>query len=293
MADSARGAAWKDVPVFGEPVPGYDYRPRPGAYAAIFDGQGRVAVVRTRKGHFLPGGGTEPGETPEETLRREVAEEIGHGVTDLERLGEAAEWVLSTIEDEPVRKQGVYFTASLGPLLPVETESDHTLFWLTPEEAIARLSHRSQAWVIDRLERRRAARPAPGEADLARLLFGMEPALDKREFAFCSLAPEAAEPLLPRAWATAREAEGVTLILEAAEARSLGLSFDATWALITLSVHSSLSAVGFLAAMAAALAREGLSVNAVSAYYHDHLFVPWAERQRAVAVLEALSKEKR
>lgn len=127
--------------------------------------------------------------------------------------------------------------------------------------------------------------------DLARLLSSMKPALDDREFAFCSLAPEAAGPLLSRAWGTVNEAEGVTLVLEAGEARERGLPVEASWALITLTVHSSLSAVGFLAVVARALAEAGISVNAVSAYYHDHLFVPWVERGRALSILERLSVE--
>lgn len=133
----------------------------------------------------------------------------------------------------------------------------------------------------------------PGETDLARLLSGLEPVLDGREFVFCSVTPERAERLLPRAWGAARETEGVTLVLEAGEAHGQGLPVDATWALITLTVHSSLSAVGLLAAVAGALAGAGVSVNAVSAYYHDHLFVPWSESSRALSVLEALSEERR
>jgi hypothetical protein len=134
--------------------------------------------------------------------------------------------------------------------------------------------------------------PMVGEAELSKLLSSMEPVLDVREFAFCSLPAEAAVALAPRAWATVREAEGMTLILEAGEARERGLPVEATWALVTLAVHSSLGAVGLLAEVSAALAAAGISVNAVSAYYHDHLFVPWAERGRALSILQGLSEEK-
>jgi hypothetical protein len=54
--------------------------------------------------------------------------------------------------------------------------------------------------------------------------------------------------------------------------------------------HSSLLAVGFLAAVTAALASEGISVNPVSAFHHDHLFVPWERRRDAMRILRALSR---
>ena len=55
--------------------------------------------------------------------------------------------------------------------------------------------------------------------------------------------------------------------------------------MITLDVHSALDAIGFLAAVATLLAKAGISVNAVSAYYHDHLFVPREKADEAMRLL--------
>ena len=57
--------------------------------------------------------------------------------------------------------------------------------------------------------------------------------------------------------------------------------------MITLNVHSSLEAVGFLAAITARLAAAGMGVNPVSGFYHDHLFVP---AERAAEAMEILSR---
>ena len=65
-------------------------------------------------------------------------------------------------------------------------------------------------------------------------------------------------------------------------------TFEAAW--ITLTVHSDLAAVGFLAAVAAALASEGIPCNAIAAFHHDHLFVPVAMAERAMAALERLQE---
>jgi hypothetical protein len=63
--------------------------------------------------------------------------------------------------------------------------------------------------------------------------------------------------------------------------------------MITLNIHSSLDAVGFLAAITARLASAGMGVNSVSAYFHDHLFVPAVRADEAMAILDGLAAENR
>jgi hypothetical protein len=61
--------------------------------------------------------------------------------------------------------------------------------------------------------------------------------------------------------------------------------------LITLMVHSSLEAVGFLAVITERLAAAGISVNAISAYYHDHIFVPVDKAFQAMKILHQIMEE--
>jgi len=91
--------------------------------------------------------------------------------------------------------------------------------------------------------------------------------------------------------ATFREAEGLTVILEEAEALRLGwpLLFRAAW--LTLTIHSDLEAVGLTAAFATALAEAGISCNVVAAAYHDHIFVPIESGPAALAVLQTLQQD--
>jgi hypothetical protein len=81
----------------------------------------------------------------------------------------------------------------------------------------------------------------------------------------------------------------VTLVLRREDAESAGLSYQFVARLITLTVHSSLDAVGFLAAITARLAEAGIAVNAVSAFHHDHLFVPEHRAEEALAVMKNMS----
>jgi hypothetical protein len=131
----------------------------------------------------------------------------------------------------------------------------------------------------------------PGELNLITLLRTLRPELHPQPYAFCSLAPEAYVRLETAALGMFREREGVTVILEHAAAERLGLPAGPAWACITLTVHSALEAIGMLAAVSARLAEAGVSCNPVAGYYHDHLFVPWDARQRAVEALEALSSD--
>lgn len=129
-----------------------------------------------------------------------------------------------------------------------------------------------------------------GETDLTLLLRSMEPHLWERPLIFCSVDPATYERLEISPIGMFREREGITLILEQEQADQAQLPYTDLWACITLNVHSSLTAVGFIAAIGRKLAAAGLSVNPVSAYYHDHLFVLWGERERALSVLQGFNR---
>jgi hypothetical protein len=128
-----------------------------------------------------------------------------------------------------------------------------------------------------------------GEHDITTLLNNMQPLLHESPYVFCSVDAETYERLPFEPLATFFEAEGVSIILDEEEARDCDLAYDSIWACITLNVHSSLTAVGFLAVITSILAKAGISVNPVSAYYHDHLFVPWDSRTRALEVLRKMT----
>lgn len=137
------------LPEFGERLSGRAYAPRPGAYAIAFDDEGRVAVVSTKKGIFLPGGGAEKGETRQQALAREVREECGLDVTKSRLVAEAVEHVISEGEGA-FSKECAFFRTEWKPAAHPATEPDHELCWLAPEDALARLAHKSQAWAVAR-----------------------------------------------------------------------------------------------------------------------------------------------
>ncbi|KAL1592551.1 hypothetical protein SLS59_009643 [Nothophoma quercina] len=87
-----------------------------------------------------------------------------------------------------------------------------------------------------------------------------------------------------------REAEGTTLITtkSVADAEKIYYAFPSR--MITLDVHSSLEAVGFIAVVANELKELGMGVNPVSGYFHDHLFVPEGREEEAMECLRNIAK---
>ncbi|WP_300519871.1 ACT domain-containing protein [Aliiroseovarius sp.] len=129
-----------------------------------------------------------------------------------------------------------------------------------------------------------------GETDLNALLATLSARLVEGTYVFVTL-PEGRLPagLSPRM--AFREAEGTTLICLQSEAEAHGLSWEFPCRMITLDVHSSLEAVGFIARIATELARHGMGVNPVSGFFHDHLFVPEGREAEAMEILARIAEE--
>lgn len=129
-----------------------------------------------------------------------------------------------------------------------------------------------------------------GISDLNELLRRMQPRLSRKDFVFCTVSEAEFNGMKLNPLSTFKEEEGVTAIIERKTADANSLAYHGVWKMITLTVHSDLSAIGFLARITNRLAREGISSNVVSAYYHDHLFVPAGKADKAMDALKKLSK---
>ena len=142
--------AWRDVPTFGARQEGVDYIVRPSAYALVAGADGRLAVVRTPLGVFLPGGGMDPGETPARTAVREVEEECGLLVRVGAWRAEAVHLVWSPQDRVHYEKRSTFLDAAVEGAGAPAVEADHALAWLAPAEAAAAMAHESHAWAVRR-----------------------------------------------------------------------------------------------------------------------------------------------
>jgi hypothetical protein len=126
-------------------------------------------------------------------------------------------------------------------------------------------------------------------SDLGALLRDLKPMLAEEEHGFATIPMGQGWPqgLVPVA--TFAEAEGASVVALAAILEGIGIEHESGWAKITIGANSALDSIGLTAAIATALAENGISANIVAAYHHDHVFVPWDRREAAMEALETLS----
>jgi hypothetical protein len=133
--------------------------------------------------------------------------------------------------------------------------------------------------------------PAPGETSLRKLLSTLKLTLSNETFVFITLAGLRPPPASLQIQMSFREAEGTTIITTKESADSHAIEYTFPCKMITLNVHSSLEAVGFMAVISAKLSEHSIGVNPVSGYYHDHCFVPLGKENEAMKLLEDLAME--
>lgn len=127
-----------------------------------------------------------------------------------------------------------------------------------------------------------------GEKDLNKILKTLKPKLNDGDYVFCTTNDMTGVSLNDMIMSF-KEEEGTTYVIKKETADSLNLDYSLVTSWITLTVHSSLEAVGLTAAFSKVLTEENISCNVVAAYYHDHLFVPKKDTERAMTVLNRFS----
>ncbi len=129
-----------------------------------------------------------------------------------------------------------------------------------------------------------------GVIDIELLLKSLSPNLIQTEFVFCTVSGDARDYFSLNPISFFQESEGLTLVLEKSVALDAGLTFEGAFKQITLTVHSSLEAVGLTAAVSTKLASKGISANVIAAFYHDHFFVPTEKAHQALDALHEFNR---
>jgi 8-oxo-dGTP diphosphatase len=139
---------WAEVERFGSPTDGLPLAVRPSAYGLFVNGSGDVAIVSAPDGIFLPGGGVDEGETPEEALRREAREECGWEVTVGTCVARAVQYAVSNDGRTCNEKRSYFFEAAIADRLGPPLEPGHETMWVAPVRAKQLLKHESHARIV-------------------------------------------------------------------------------------------------------------------------------------------------
>ncbi|HEY3121932.1 MAG TPA: NUDIX domain-containing protein, partial [Vicinamibacteria bacterium] len=114
----------------------------------IRSGDGRVAVVREDRRWFLPGGGSLPGETPEQTVAREVLEECGRRARGLQRIGDAIQYFYAPNDRCWYEMLAVFFRGELENEVTGVAECE--LRWIDARAEADVFFHACHAWAASR-----------------------------------------------------------------------------------------------------------------------------------------------
>lgn len=132
---------------FGDRIKDVVYKYREGVYAIIVDDESKVAIVKTKKGYFMLGGGLKENETHEACIKRECLEEVGMDVIikDFICKGGKYSWV-----DGIGYMYGIgyfYFAKSKG-ITSNPIEKDHELVWIDIKKCSKNMYLEHQAWAL-------------------------------------------------------------------------------------------------------------------------------------------------
>jgi len=138
--------------VFGKKEEGKKYQARYGAYIVIHRNKKQeVILVQAPNGaFFLPGGEIEKGETHEQTIAREMLEEVGFKVKIGAYLGEAKEYFYSSHRDTYFAHPGYFYIADQWEKVGEPTEKNNQLHWVTPDDAMLLLKRGSHRWALQK-----------------------------------------------------------------------------------------------------------------------------------------------
>jgi 8-oxo-dGTP diphosphatase len=138
--------------IFGLPEPAVTYTKRRAAYVVIKHNE-QVALVKGQDKYFLPGGGSLPGEGPEETIAREVVEELARSVRLRYKIGEAVQYFYSAADDQHYKMQATFFFGEFTTQ-PSGGTCEHELLWLPITEIEQVCFHACHAWAVQQVSRK-------------------------------------------------------------------------------------------------------------------------------------------
>lgn len=129
-----------------EKKPNIDYKERKCAYAIIENDNGNISITNDGK-YFFFGGGTEKNETALETLKRELLEETGYTIKDINLFDKIVSYEYNDCRGN-LKIVATIYTAKFDKKISEPIEKDHKILCGKPEEYISKMYHEYQRVIL-------------------------------------------------------------------------------------------------------------------------------------------------
>lgn len=141
--------------VFGTKQAQTSYLVRKGAYVIIFknDDKKEIGLIRAHGNqYFLPGGGIRANESKINTLKREMLEETGYLLKNVQYLCRAQNNFMATLPvKQPMTSDGFFYTGQLAKKVQTPTEKDNHFEWVKVEKCEKLLFHIHQLYAVQQV----------------------------------------------------------------------------------------------------------------------------------------------
>jgi hypothetical protein len=130
-----------------------------------------------------------------------------------------------------------------------------------------------------------------GLTNLTEVFQTLQISCDEVQYGFASVKDKPQNLDSDEVLGTFKENEGLTIFATKAYFEANNIKYDGPYAKLTMEVHTALALVGFTAAFSKVLTEHGISANVVAGYFHDHVFVQYDLRQKAIDAINSLKNQ--
>lgn len=130
------------------------YKKRLGSYAIIIrKDDNKIGIVTNGNDNFYLGGGIEKNETELEALKRELIEESGYTITNIQEFDSVGSFIFAEEHGYLEVIANVYI-AEFDEKVTEPIEKDHVVLWVNAEDYVGKMCREWQEYILKEFIRR-------------------------------------------------------------------------------------------------------------------------------------------